>query len=94
MGKRRFWASCWGDQSGQTSTEAGRGASDHIHSHTRGWDFGIDVHGYVSADGKEVFEIYTTGGSHDSSTRQLIARTEDGKIELATLLRDSEWRVA
>jgi hypothetical protein len=76
MGKRRFWASVSGD----ASTEAGRGASNHIRSHTRGWNHGIRVMGFVNQHGRDQFEIYTTGGSNDASTKKLVAIVDADKI--------------
>lgn len=74
MGKRRFW----GSVSGDASTEASRGGSRTIKGHIRGWDFGIQVQGYVDGDGHNCFEIWTTGGSNDDRIKEHILTISEG----------------
>ena len=44
-----------------------------ISGHIRGWNVGIQVYGrYDPETGEDVFEVYSTGGSNNSSTRELL----------------------
>jgi hypothetical protein len=81
MGNRRFWGSLQGLYPGRTSTEATRGGSQGIDGHIRGWDLGVRVHGFVNEQGEDEFEVWTTGGSHDTSTKVLVARINPQGVE-------------
>jgi hypothetical protein len=45
--------------------------NERIEAHVRGWDHGIKVIARVE-DGEEVFQVYTTGGSHGWGKNGLI----------------------
>lgn len=87
MGKRRFWAHVQGDE----STEASRGGSRHISSHTRGWDLGVKVHGMCHTEKTNEFTVEITGGSNNPSKVVHVFRvfeTEEGTIHIETSDRD------
>lgn len=73
----------YGDLQGDRGevTKYGTKNSD-ISSHTRGWNVGILVRGYYQ--GEDTFEIFSTGGSNNSSSikRIAIVRLVDGKVEI------------
>lgn len=71
MGKRRFAGSVDADSA---TTLASRYDNRRIVGHIRGWDFGIKVIAYLDYDGIEKFDIWTTGGSHDDTKKELVAR--------------------
>lgn len=64
-----------------TSTDNSRGnavtAMSHKgqNTHTRGWHGGIRVRSFASGD-RDIFDVYTTGGSCDSSDTRRIGRLE------------------
>lgn len=65
-GTRKTPATCQGDE------ESG------IRSHTRGWNKGIAVHGYIDpVDGVEKFDVYKTGGSNDPIALELLFTVAD-----------------
>jgi len=78
----------YGSVRGSASSEATRqgGKSSGIEGHIRGWDQGIRVSGYVDDDGNEVFEVYTTGGSNDASSKVYIGELKDGVFTPAVSL--------
>ena len=49
-------------------------------SHTRGWNRGVEVRGYVDQDGNDCFNIYVTGGSGGGAPRKHIATVHDNNI--------------
>ena len=50
-----------------------------IYSHTRGWNAGIEVIGYVDDEGRDCFEVWTTGGSTaPSNGRRMIGTLIEG----------------
>ncbi len=66
--------------SGQ-KTEASR-FGDDLAVWTRGWSHGIEVLARLDEDGREIFEIWKTGGSGSKSNGQkLLATLVDGKID-------------
>lgn len=76
MGKKRFAGSVIAEG---TATEAHRYGSNHVSTHTRTWDVGVEVHAYVDFNGKIKFDIWTTGGSNDPSRKMEIGcLTENG----------------
>jgi len=79
----RFYGSL--DGGGQhKSTRCGH---KHIEGHIRGWGVGIRVVGNIDDKDRDVFRIYTTGGSSSSSSDRLIATIRQGDdgpvVELA-----------
>ena len=60
------------------TTRLGSKASG-IHTFTDGWNSGVDVDGYVDEYGRDVFEVFQTGGSHAARSKTLIARIVDGR---------------
>lgn len=63
-----------GDVQGSRGEASRLGTSTSgIRSHTRGWNVGVVVYGNV-VDGKDVFDIYATGGSTDPGLRRAIGR--------------------
>jgi len=76
MGKRRFMAEVWGyGTSGIASTPASRLGSSGVVSHTRGWNSGIKVVTRIDdLDDSDVFEVWTTGGSHDADEKVYLGK--------------------
>jgi len=66
----------YGSLEGRAKTIATRQGTPQsgIRSHTRGWDAGVEVIGRVDEKGKDVFEVYATGGSNRPSHRLLIGK--------------------
>jgi len=63
------------------ATRLGHSAMD---SHIRGWNVGVKVSCRIE-HGRDVIEVYETGGSHAPKSRRLLARIEDaGKEKEAT----------
>ena len=58
----------YGSVSGSARSEATRQGtpSSGITSHTRGWDLGVQVHGFADGD-TDVFDVSITGGSNRPS---------------------------
>ena len=76
MGKKKFAGSVTAEGS---NTEASRYGNNHVSTHLRSWNVGVEVHAYVDFNGKMKFDIFTTGGSHDPSRKMDIGTvTEDG----------------
>lgn len=61
-----LYASVTGDAS---RTDASRRGHRNIGGHVRGWNCGVEVHGYLDSDGHERFEVYLTGGSNGAGSR-------------------------
>ena len=60
----------YGQIEGTARTMASRTGSKNsgIWAHIRGWDVGVKICGrYDETTGKDVFDVYRTGGSNDSS---------------------------
>lgn len=55
-------------QGNRGETSRGGSATSGIVSHTRGWNLGVEVVGYVDSFGNDCFNITATGGSHSPST--------------------------
>lgn len=67
-----FYASIQGNRG-----KATRQGHKYISGHIRGWHLGIEVTGRVDKDGHNVFDIYKTGGSSNSSTTEKIATIKE-----------------
>lgn len=67
----RFYATVYG-QAGTNASRVGTAWSG-IEGHVCGWEAGIRVVGTVDAQGRDVFEVYLTGGSNSSATVAHIA---------------------
>ena len=67
----RFYASIQGNR-GEAS-RMGTPASG-MTGHIRGWNVGVRVRCYVTSGGKDVCEVYSTGGSNGGAPEKLIAR--------------------
>lgn len=75
----RFYVTASG-QSSETSRIGSPGSG--IHTHARGWNVGVAVHGRVEDDDTDVFYIYATGGSNGRHSDELIGRVTlvDGAV--------------
>jgi len=69
----QFYAKVYGSR-GTAATKTGT-KSDGIDAHISGWTGGIRVRAYHS-NGRDVFEVYETGGSNSSGDIKLIATLE------------------
>lgn len=65
----RFYGSIQGSRG-----EATRLGHSGIHGHIRGWNHGAKVIGRIDDDGKEVFDLYATAGSHGRTSDKRIGR--------------------
>lgn len=72
-----FYASVSGSR-GTEATKTGDKKTG-IHAHIRSWDFGIAVSGFLNNKGEQVFQVQVTGGSNNSSPKELIGIWIDGK---------------
>jgi hypothetical protein len=79
-------------------TQATARGHKEISAHVRGWDSGVRVAASIE-DGRDVFHVYETGGSHDAASHRLIAVV--GKVAtlpaprtLAALALDELGKVA
>lgn len=73
MGKRKLAGSLRG---WNQATEVTRYSNEGIEAHLRGWDFGLNIEMRVSEDGIPTYEIWETGGSHNTSKiRQVFLTT-------------------
>ena len=68
-GKRRFAGTISAESS---TTTVSRYGNNHVTGHVRGWNQGILVHAFVDSEGNEHFEVWTTGGSNDTSKRKML----------------------
>jgi len=59
-------------------TRTGSKASG-IQSHTRGWNVGVKVLGYIDDDGKDVFDVYRTNGSSHGIMSDVLLTTIKGE---------------
>jgi hypothetical protein len=59
-----------------TRGRASRLGSSGMRSHTRGWNVGVEVVCTIR-DGRDVIEVYETGGSHAPQQRRLITTVCD-----------------
>ena len=72
----QFYAEIQGNRG--EATRMGSKASG-IRGHIRGWDNGVRVVGRVGPSGRDVFDVYATGGSNGRKGDVLIGHvTEDG----------------
>lgn len=56
-----------------------------IAGHIRGWDSGVWVDGRVGPDGRDVFDVYATGGSNSSTGSKLIATIDGDQVRVGDL---------
>jgi hypothetical protein len=54
-------------------------AASGIEGHIRGWNVGVRVEFRVDGEGRDVADIYRTGGSNGSSHGELIATVAEDK---------------
>lgn len=73
----KLYATLDSDTRRKPVTSCGRG---HIDIHTRSWDHGVISNIMIGTNGDTVIELWTTGGSHDSSPRKHIATITNGVI--------------
>lgn len=67
----QFYAEIQGNR--RSATRMGTKASGLV-AHIRGWNVGVKVYCSVNADGKDVVEVYKTGGSRNASNKELLAQ--------------------
>jgi len=70
----------YGDVRGKAKTRATRVGSktSGMNSHIRSWNKGIEIIcDYNERDNKNIFEVYLTGGSNNSSNKRLISKFEE-----------------
>lgn len=48
-------------------------------AHIRGWNAGVKIYCYVDADGKDIIEVYRTGGSRNDANLKRIATIKEGE---------------
>lgn len=86
MGKRRFMGEV---VSNESMHNASRLSNSRIDTHTRGWNLGVKVvaepvwENGVRTD-RNHFTVFVTGGSHDETTKGVIAEVweeKDGSIQ-------------
>lgn len=53
------------------------GPTSGIHATINGWNFGIEVRGYVDGNDKDTFSIHLTGGSNRQRPRALLAIVDE-----------------
>ena len=70
----RFYASIKG-QRGEATRTGSEGSG--ITTHTRGWNLGVRIEGFVNERGMDAFNIYVTGGSTNPQRERLIATVEE-----------------
>lgn len=66
----RFYGMMRGDQKKPKTTPGAR----EIAAHVCGWDAGIFIHAHVDANGDDVFEVFSTGGSNDPESVRILCR--------------------
>jgi hypothetical protein len=75
----RFYMTAYG-QAKNPATTRGSEKSGMI-VHVNGWDKGVKINAYVDDEGRDVFEVYETGGSRSSGATLLntiIKEVHDG----------------
>lgn len=60
--------------------EAKAGAHKGQTVHTRGWDHGVKVTSYIDKNGKDIFDVFTTGGTNGATSDKKIGEVVDGKF--------------
>ena len=75
----RFYAEIKGNR-GMASRQGFKDSG--IWSHTRGWNRGVEVDGYVDQDGNDCYDVYVTGGSAGNKSKRMIATVEDNKTQV------------
>lgn len=74
-----FYASISGNRG--EATRMGSKASG-ITGHIRGWDSGVRVNGRVDDEGRDVFDVYATGGSRGVKSDQFIATITGDELKV------------
>lgn len=77
MGPKRLAASVSANSS---TTEAARYDNNSISAHVRGWDYGVEVDAFINDDGIPCFEVWTTGGSHNTSRKKCLMMITGDKV--------------
>ena len=54
-----------------TKTEGTKRAHKFANAHVRGWDIGVEINAYTTDEGKQVYEVFKTGGSNGSRLEKL-----------------------
>ena len=67
-------------ESDKAKTQATRGGREHLTTHTRGWDTGVEVHAYVGDNGEDTFEVYLTRGSLNATDKILVATYTEADV--------------
>uniref|UniRef100_A0A6H1ZRB3 Uncharacterized protein n=1 Tax=viral metagenome TaxID=1070528 RepID=A0A6H1ZRB3_9ZZZZ len=67
----------YGEIRGKARTSCTRVGQNYLNAHIRGWDHGVQVVcTYDKVEG-EIIEVWTTGGSNDSRTKDLVWRSKE-----------------
>ena len=64
----KMYASITADAS---KSEATKRAHEFANAHVRGWNLGVEINAYTTDEGKQVFEVFKTGGSNGSRLEKL-----------------------
>lgn len=73
----QFYASITGRPNKSTATRQGHKTTG-IYGHIRGWNIGIEVIGRFDKEtGKDVFEVYQTGGSNGTTAKKLLTEVKE-----------------
>ena len=64
----KMYASITADAS---KSEATKRAHKFANAHVRGWNLGVEINAYTSSSGRQVFEVYKTGGSNGHRLEKL-----------------------
>lgn len=84
----RFYAEMQGNRGPATL----KGSADSgMYAHVRGWDVGVEVRCSVDRNGKDVVDVFRTGGSNGGRSYLLATLTPE-KDEVATPLEEAESR--
>ena len=65
----------YGEMSGSGRDTVTMRGHSHLSAHLRGWNKGIRVECSEDDSGKEVYKVYETGGSNNSSSDKLVHTT-------------------
>jgi hypothetical protein len=82
----------YGEITGRAGTATRIGPKDSgIHSHTRGWDIGAEIHIYVNEDGNDEIVVRITGGSNKPKETRVVYTDEYGVKKYLNI--DQEYRL-
>lgn len=70
----KMYASMTADAS---KTEATKRAHQSANAHVRGWNVGVEINAYTTKDGKQVYEVFKTGGSNGGRLEKLCEVVEE-----------------